>query len=321
MSRRGFQAWLGRPGATERSGDSLVARGGVRTARPRRHIAAMTPRALITATWCALALALTSAGVSLQANAQPSVDLSLDRAHAHNDYNHARPLLDALDRGFGSIEADIWLVNGALLVAHDRDSVRMDRTLEALYLAPLRARIAAGEGRVYPQRAPLTLLIDVKSHADSTWTVLEPLLRQYDDVITSWHGDSMTTRPVIAVISGKRPLGTLATQRVRWAGLDGRLADLDVPRRTTAASMPLVSDDWKNITKWRGNGPVPSAVRRRVVQAVTRAHAQGRRLRFWNTPDLPAVWKLLLDSGVDLIGADDLDALRLFLSSARKASP
>jgi hypothetical protein len=26
------------------------------------------------------------------------------------------------------------------------------------------------------------------------------------------------------------------------------------------------------------------------------------------------VWRLLLQSGVDLIGADDLDALRLFLS-------
>ena len=65
----------------------------------------------------------------------------LDHAHAHNDYVHARPLLDALDRGYGSVEADIYLVDGALLVAHARDSVRADRTLESLYLAPLRAWI------------------------------------------------------------------------------------------------------------------------------------------------------------------------------------
>lgn len=32
----------------------------------------------------------------------------LDRAHAHNDYEHARPLIDALERGFGSVEADVY---------------------------------------------------------------------------------------------------------------------------------------------------------------------------------------------------------------------
>jgi hypothetical protein len=254
--------------------------------------------------------------VSMRAQAQSP----LDRAHAHNDYEHARPLLDALDRGYGSVEADIYLVDGALLVAHARDSVRADRTLESLYLAPLRAWIEAHGGGVYPGRPPLTLLIDVKSHAESTWVALEPLLRRYDDVFTSWHGDSMTTRPVVAVISGERPLVTLPAQRDRWAGLDGRLADLDSVHATPAAAMPLVSDDWKEITSWRGRGAPPSVARRRVARAVARAHAQGRRLRFWNTPDLPVVWRLLVRSGVDLIGADDLDALRLFLSDSSGGS-
>ena len=39
----------------------------------------------------------------------------LARAHAHNDYLHERPLLDALDHGFTSVEADIFLVDGKLL--------------------------------------------------------------------------------------------------------------------------------------------------------------------------------------------------------------
>ena len=130
----------------------------------------------------------------------------------------------------------------------------------------------------------------------------------------------MTTRPVIAVISGERPLATLPAQRDRWAGLDGRLADLDSAHGTPAAAMPLVSDDWKNVTKWRGRGAPPSSARRRLASAVARAHAQGRRLRFWNTPDVPVVWRLLVKSGVDLIGADDLDALRLFLSDSSGGS-
>jgi hypothetical protein len=262
-----------------------------------------------------IAIACTVLG-SVRADAQSP----LDHAHAHNDYQHARPLLDALDRGYGSVEADVHLVDGALLVAHARDSVRADRTLESLYLAPLRAWIGARGGSVYAGRPPLTLLIDVKSHAESTWAALEPLLRRYDDVIASWHGDSMTTRPVIAVISGERPLVTLPAQRDRWAGLDGRLADLDSVHGSSAVAMPLVSDDWKQITKWRGGGAPPNAVRRRLALTVARAHAQGRRLRFWNTPDLPVVWRLLVRSGVDLIGADDLDALRLFLSDSSGGS-
>jgi hypothetical protein len=118
------------------------------------------------------------------------------------------------------------------------------------------------------------------------------------------------------VISGERPLVTLPAQRDRWAGLDGRLTDLYAAHATPATAMPLVSDDWKEITRWRGRGAPPSAVRRRVAAAVTRAHAQGRRLRFWNTPDLPVVWRILVRSGVDLVGADDLDALRWFLTES-----
>lgn len=74
----------------------------------------------------------------------------LPNAHAHNDYEHARPLLDALDHGFCSVEADIYLVDGALLVAHDRKDVKPERMLQSLYLDPLRERVKTNNGRVYP---------------------------------------------------------------------------------------------------------------------------------------------------------------------------
>jgi hypothetical protein len=47
----------------------------------------------------------------------------LPQAHAHNDYEHRRPLLDALSHGFTGVEADIYLVDGKLLVAHNRGDV------------------------------------------------------------------------------------------------------------------------------------------------------------------------------------------------------
>ncbi len=99
------------------------------------------------------------------ASAQP-----LSQAHAHNDYEHDRPLFDALDHGFTSVEADIWLVFGELFVAHDAHEIERGRTLESLYPDPLRQRIQENGGSVYGDaETPLTLLIDIKN---ARWSAL-----------------------------------------------------------------------------------------------------------------------------------------------------
>src|SRR5262245_8158427 len=79
--------------------------------------------------------------------------IPLPRAHAHNYYRHSRPLLDALDHGFCSVEADVWLVDGKLLVGHDRRDLKPERTLQALYLDPLQERVRKNKGPVYPGTA------------------------------------------------------------------------------------------------------------------------------------------------------------------------
>ena len=101
------------------------------------------------------------------------------RAHAHNDYRHPRPLHDALHWGFTSVEADIYLVDGQLLVAHDLADVLPDRTLAALYLTPLRERIHENGGRVYRGGPQFWLLIDIKSDAEMTYAALHEELEQY----------------------------------------------------------------------------------------------------------------------------------------------
>src|SRR5438128_9965118 len=93
--------------------------------------------------------------------------IPLKQAHAHNDYEHKRPLFDALDNGFCSVEADVFLEAGALLVGHARADLRPGRTLEKLYLDPLRERVKANAGRVYKNGPAIWLLVDVKSEAKS----------------------------------------------------------------------------------------------------------------------------------------------------------
>jgi hypothetical protein len=258
-----------------------------------------------------LALAFT---FSRSASGQPP---ALEHAHAHNDYVHARPLLDALERGFNSVEADVHLVGGRLLVAHSRDSVDATRTLESLYLAPLRAYVQQHGGRAYPGAGPLTLLIDVKADSEGSYVALDSLLRRYADLFTIYAGGEVIEGPVVAIISGERAIGTMRNSRVRLAGIDGRIPDLDAKSPAPRTVMPLISDSWDRITKWKGEGPLPANVRPDVERVVQLAHSHGQRVRFWGTPDNEAVWQLLLDARVDLIGADDLDALRDFLSRHR----
>src|SRR5205807_6004258 len=83
--------------------------------------------------------------------------------HAHNDYEQARPLFDALDAGARSVEADIHLVNGQLLVAHRLSEVQADRSLQSLYLDPLQTRIKEHDGSVYGDGETLILLLDMKT--------------------------------------------------------------------------------------------------------------------------------------------------------------
>src|SRR4051794_37229130 len=83
----------------------------------------------------------------------------LKNAHAHNDYLHRRPLFDALDQGFNSVEADVFLVDGKLLVGHSILELKPGRTLESLYLDPLRDRVRANGGKVYRDSPVFWLLV------------------------------------------------------------------------------------------------------------------------------------------------------------------
>src|SRR5690625_6970792 len=46
--------------------------------------------------------------------------------HSHNDYEQELPFYQAYARGFGSIEADLWMVDDELYVAHDQSEIRSE---------------------------------------------------------------------------------------------------------------------------------------------------------------------------------------------------
>lgn len=224
--------------------------------------------------------------------------------HAHNDYEQPRPLRDALEHGFASVEVDVYLIDGAFLVAHDEDEVIEGRTLEAMYLEPLRALTERQDGHVYPPPSlPLQLLIDVKTEAGPSYPALEAVLAEYDELFTRWEGDTVVAGPLTAVVSGNRPYAELQAARVRRAALDGRIYDPRDGVPTTA--MPIVSVNWDDTS----DGPDRFEVARRMIEQV---QAEGRTIRFWNTEDRPEAWAWLDGLGVDYIGTDDIPSLARF---------
>lgn len=239
--------------------------------------------------------------------------IPLPGAHAHNDYEHPRPLLDALDHGFCSVEADIYLIEGALLVAHDRKDVKPGRTLEALYLDPLRARIQAHGGRVYQNGPTVTLLVDVKSEARATYAALEAVLVRYADILTRFESGREITGAVTVVVSGNRIYEDVIARARRYSALDGRSTELDSP--VPASVYPWISENWTKVSAWRGEGPLPAKDEATLRDWVKRAHAGGRKIRFWNTPENVTAWRILRAGGVDLIGTDHLARLRDFLQT------
>ncbi|MVO84873.1 hypothetical protein GPA10_08850 [Streptomyces sp. p1417] len=244
----------------------------------------------------------------------------LAQAHAHNDYEHPRPLLDALDHRFTSVEADIFLVGGELLVAHDPEDLDPTRTLASLYLDPLAARVRSHQGSVYRHwHGQFQLLIDIKTEGASTYRELDRQLRRHRHLFTTYTDGKVRRSAVTAVISGDRAArGPMEAQRVRRAFYDGRLADLGTA--APASFIPLISDNWSLNFTWRGVGPIPSAERAKLRGIVSAAHRRGQRVRFWATPDLPgpardAVWGELLAAGVDHLNTDDLAGLQTFLDA------
>ena len=281
---------------------------------------------LLVATTAALGAALAGpAAVTPAASAAPATPVAaaapwssvqpLERAHAHNDYEHDRPLLDALDPGFTSAEADVWLVDGELYIGHDGPD--LTRTLRSTYLEPLAQRFRENGGSVHRQCCDtFRLLVDVKSEGTAAWPVIESQLADYPQLVTAYRQGRVHERAVTAVISGNRDLAAMQAATTRFSFYDGRMGDLGGP--LGAELVPLISDNWTKHFTWLGVGPMPEAERARLRTIVETAHARGQEVRFWATPDAAApnreaLWRELVAADVDVLNTDDLAGLQSFL--------
>lgn len=234
----------------------------------------------------------------------------LPNAHAHNDYEHDRPLLDALENGFVSVEADVWLLEEELFVSHDRPgSPAPSRTLANLYLKPLAERLSANGGSVYKGfDQKFYLMIDFKSEAENTYKALMSDLQDVEVL-----QKAIQNRTLVIFISGSRPMEMILKEKSPLILLDGRPEDLG--KGIPAGKMPVISQNYYRFSNWNGEGTMTSEDKEKIKKLVDTAHAEGKKVRLWAHPDRPEVWQQLMDLGVDLINTDKLKDLADFIRS------
>jgi glycerophosphoryl diester phosphodiesterase len=234
---------------------------------------------------------LQSLALSLQA--QPLV-------FAHNDYEKPRPLTDALAAHADFIEADVFLRNGQLVLAHtpaEADTAR--RTLENTYLKPLGTLFEQHKGRVSPDRKYTpTLVIDVKDNTEDVLPKLQVLLDQQLTIFSR----SFNPTAVRVVISGNRPRPEHLLDFPPHIFFDGRPSELYDDE--TVKRVALISDSFRSYSRWDGTGEIGEADKAKLKRIIKRAHQAGCPIRFWATPDNANAWKQLRKLGVDILNTD-----------------
>lgn len=230
--------------------------------------------------------------------------------HAHNDYYHKRPLHEALENGFDSVEADVFLSKGDLLVGHFTFELKPERSLKALYLEPL--------AKLHQTKSlkPMWLLVDIKSNeAEATAKLLQKQLDEYPGLFCRWEKGVADAAPIKVVLSGTMPKAWVESQTSRSMTLDGREADLAIPGKTSL--IPWVSEPWSKHFAYKGVGEMPEDQKQKLVTMVKKAESAGQQLRFWGAPDNPGIWKAQLDCGVQRIGTDKLAQIKEFTDKQR----
>lgn len=230
--------------------------------------------------------------------------------HSHNDYEQSQPFEEAYNNEVGIIEADVFLLNNQLFVAHTSDKIKKENTLEALYLKPLADKLKVSGGKIFAKEKPLLVMIDVKTEAVATLKTILAELQKFPE---------LTQNPQLSfVISGNRPDPVSWIDYPNYISFDGRLNETYTAKILNRVA--LISEDLKNITVWNGKGVLTQPDRIKVKKVIQKVHDLNKKIRFWSTQDNVNTWITLMNLDVDYIGTDKVVELVNFIKTKKNFS-
>jgi alkaline phosphatase len=219
--------------------------------------------------------------------------------HSHNDYRQKQPFETAFEAGMGSIEADVFLEGNTLYVAHTASKINPTRTLDNLYLKPIVEAVRTCKNY------PMQIVIDIKTHAETTLNEIVRQLSAYPDVFN----DSSAIK---IVISGHRPNPKKWLSYPCFIQFDGRPYEFYSPEQWERVGM--VSDKFKRYAnRWHKN-ICNRKTFCKMEDTIEAVHAKGKKIRFWQTPDNQTAWETLITMRADFINTDSPNRLKKFLA-------
>ncbi|HZP50717.1 hypothetical protein [Actinocrinis sp.] len=319
-----------------------------RSTRTRTLAALLTGAATITLLAGPPAIAASAPGPKV-VSIPTGVSAPLLHAHSHNDYAdvdesaiYPEALQEALAEKVNSVEADVWLYNGQVILGHGdpvpTDSSGKPNTLQRLYLDPLLSRVNANGGQVYPGwHTPLDLVIELKGECTSTAlsscsgnpddgndalynTVHAMLENQYSSMLSLYDHDTVTEGAVKVIFTGNTPVDcvnhrTCVTQhdpRHEFFDFDFSSGNSAKFSQYSAAANPVVTANWIQFYN-----PADGLTNYGLMESYARtAHANGRQLRIYGMCDgsidrdkgcpleTASEWQNELDAQVDFLNGD-----------------
>lgn len=235
----------------------------------------------------------------LKANAQEL------RIHSHNDYLRNIPFWEAASANAMSIEVDVILLRDTLFVAHEKESIRSNRTFENLYLEPLKQSADLS----FSLHPALQLLVDCKTEALSTLALIIKKCEAYEEFL--YH--PVTGKGVKIIISGNRPPTIAYNNSPPYLFFDHQsIDDLD---EISFEKIGMVSLPFYKFVRWNGKDTIPALEKEKVLKITQSVHKYKVPFRFWATPDTPDAWKMLPELGIDFINTDQPMRVSEFLKT------
>ncbi len=231
-------------------------------------------------------------------------------AHSHNDYEQQTPFILAYNAHFGSIEADIWAVNGDLFVAHNKSDIKAEKSLDSLYIQPIVRLFRKNSGKAWNDHSStFQLMIDLKTAFEPTLSLLVEKLKKYPDVFDS----NQNNNAIRVVITGNRPDPSGFSKYPLFIWFDGNVTlkynDQQLKR------IALYSENLANFTTWKGKEAIQEKEEIRLKQIIDSVHGLNKKIRFWNAPDDAFAWKTLMNLKVDYINTDHIQELSTWLQN------
>lgn len=225
--------------------------------------------------------------------------LSLNNGHSHNDYKQHIPLLTAYYAESGAIEADVFLKDGQLFVAHELREIDPKLTLTKTYLEPLYGFFIKNNNHPYADaRLKLQLVIDIKENYQQVLPQLLKELKPFQQMIRQ----AGNSDGIAIVISGDMPAPRDFKNYPDFITFDGRPSTVYTTEELKRVAM--ISDDLSHYTVWNGKGTPTKTDEAKLKEVINAAHKKNKPFRFWATQDSPNTWVELEKFGVDWIGSD-----------------